>query len=112
MSMTSVRTLRGMLLDASKCVGVDASIRQLHMLLLIAEAGPEGVDGVTVERMSESSQAATSRTLKLLAVEKQLIEFFLDPADGRRRLARLSPKGLALVRKFDERVDRYGLTLI
>lgn len=44
-----------------------------------------------------SAQSTNSRNLSILR-ERKLAEAFLDPADGRRRLVRLTAAGLALVR--------------
>lgn len=86
-------------------MGPDATLRQVSTLLHIAAAGAEGIDGITVERKTGSSQAATSRNQKLLATSLALTEFFLDPHDGRRRLARLKPKGARLVNDLSRYVS-------
>lgn len=77
--------------------GGDSSLRLLAILLEVEAGGEAGVDGVTIARNVESSQASTSRNLKILALEHQLVEFFLDTQDFRRRLVRLTPKGRKVV---------------
>jgi DNA-binding MarR family transcriptional regulator len=68
--------------------------------LQVSLTGDSGIDGTTLERKTNSSQAATSRNLKLLSVQLGLVEFFLDQADGRRRLARCLPKGEQLINRM------------
>ena len=97
MSHSSTQRLIDSLEAAAVVMGPDTSIRQLLALLYIAQAGAAGIDGGTLQKHTDSSQAATSRALKLFGPTLGLSEFFLDQNDGRIRLARLVPKGQRLV---------------
>lgn len=102
MNVTDVRRLILTAEAASKVLGPEASLRQLLTLLYVTSAGEDGMDSTTVERRTQASQAATSRNLRSLSVGFGLIEFQLDPYDGRRRIAKACPKGKALVKKMLE----------
>ncbi len=104
MNLTTTQCILKLTARLSEALGPDATLRQVSTLLHVAMAGASGTDGVTVEQKTNSSQAATSRNLKLLAVQHGLLEFFLDQADGRRRLVRLSPKGVQLVTKLNKEI--------
>lgn len=97
MNISTLNCLLKALRIPSNEIGTEFSVRQLQALLHIAAAGRDGIDAVTLEAKTEASQAATSRALKMFALEFALVEFFLDQHDGRRRLARLTPKGARLV---------------
>lgn len=97
MNVLAVQKLLNALNVIATELGPDLTLRQLSGLLHIAQAGNSGIDGTTLERKMNSSQAATSRTMKLLGPTHGLAEYYLDQADGRRRLARLCPKGEKLL---------------
>ena len=97
--MTTARLL-AVVNQLSQELGPDATLRQVAALLHIGQASHAGIDGVTLEKKTDSSQAATSRTFKLLSQTHGLVEFFLDQADGRRRLARLTGAGNKLLAKL------------
>ncbi|WP_445978406.1 hypothetical protein [Stenotrophomonas muris] len=92
----SLRLLR----TAAELLGQDATNRQVLTLLMIAEAGEAGAEQASIEKATESAQSTTSRNLKLMCQEHGLAEFFLDPADGRRRLVRLTKAGRTAVDKL------------
>jgi len=100
MSLTTTNKLIKALDVAAEVLGPDATLRQLSSFLYVSQAGSAGIDGITLERHSRSSQAATSRNLRLLGPTLGLAEFVLDQNDGRRRLARLLPKGEQLVERM------------
>lgn len=105
MTMTASQKTLNLVTKLSEALGQDATLRQVQTLLCVALAGTSGIDGVTIEQRTGSSQAATSRNLKLLATTHGLAEFFLDQHDGRRRLVRLSPRGAALLSKLGKEVE-------
>lgn len=106
MTVASTRKFLNAIVAASDALGQDATLRQLQTLLYVAQSGSSGIDGVTLEKLTGSSQAATSRALKLFGPQLGMIEFFLDQADGRRRLARLTPKGERALESITSHVEK------
>lgn len=84
----------------AELLGQDASLRQALTLLMVAEAGEAGVEQYTIVTATDSAQSTTSRNLKILCQDLKLAEFYLDPADGRRRLVRLTKAGKTAVAKI------------
>ena len=101
MKPTTALSLAKTLAEAIENTHPELTVRQLDVFLYIVAAGHVGIDGTTLERHTNGSQASTSRTLKLFGPTLGLIEFFLDQNDGRRRLVRLTSKGIAVARKID-----------
>lgn len=98
-TMDVSRSLR-FLRVSSEVLGLDATHRMAITFMAIAEAGDDGVEQATIQKLTESAQSSTSRNLKVLCNELKLGEFFLDPADGRRRLVRLTRTGKAAAAKI------------
>lgn len=107
MSVSTTQQLLRIVRHAAEATNTDLTLRQLTTLLMVGAAGSEGIDATTIERRTESSQAATSRNLKKLSVEYQLVKAILDPADGRRRVFIMAPKGNALLPKMQRCIDEY-----
>lgn len=93
MNVTAIQKLLNTVQLLQKEIGPDLTLRQLSAFLHIAQAGSSGIDGQTLVHRTNSSQATASRAMKLLGPTLGLAEFYLDQQDGRRRLARLLPKG-------------------
>ncbi|WNH52408.1 hypothetical protein [Stenotrophomonas oahuensis] len=82
-------------------LGPDATLRQALALLVIAQSGEAGTDQTALATKTDGSPAAISRYLKWLGpIGLGLIETFLDPADGRLRLSRLTKAGRAAIAKL------------
>lgn len=84
----------------AELLGQDATLRQALTLLMVAEAGEAGAEQYAIVKATASAQSTTSRNLQILCQDLKLAEFFLDPADGRRRLVRLTKAGKAAVSKL------------
>ena len=84
----------------SEELGDETPMRHIHALYHIGMAGDAGIDAQTLDKKINASQASVSRILKLFAVEHRMVEFTLDLYDGRRRLARLTPKGRQFLEKL------------
>lgn len=105
MDAMKINRLFRMTQELGAATNPDLTIRQLSILLQVAAAGHAGVDVSTLELKTKSSQAAVSRTLKMLGVTYGLIVFHLDQADGRRRIATVTPTGAALLAKISRTLE-------
>lgn len=84
----------------AELLGQDATLRQALTLLMVAEAGDSGAEQASIVKATGSAQSTTSRNLQILCQDLKLAEFYLDPADGRRRLVRLTKAGKNAVAKI------------
>lgn len=88
--------------------GPDVTVRQLTTFLMVCTAGESGIDSSTIEKRTQSSQAAVSRNLTKLSAREGnwgVIEFRVDPSDRRRTYAVPSAKGKKL---YSELVRQFG----
>lgn len=106
MNVSNARRLSSAFELAIDEFGPDATLRQVQTLLVIAMAGPSGIDGATMTNRLKASQAGTSRHLKWLVVKHGMADYFLDPNDGRFRLTRLTSKGAKFVEKLLGTIDK------
>lgn len=111
MNVSEIQRVLNLLNVVGNSLGPDATIRQIQALLLVAQSGVAGIDSTTVQKRSASSQASTSRALKLLGSNLGLVEFFLDQSDGRLRLARMKPAGAKLVARMLHELQGNSLKL-
>lgn len=88
--------------------GRDITLRQLHTLAVVAAAGTGGVDVTQLAEQTDSSAAAISRNIRVFGsvhYKKEkgaglgFVDVALDPFDNRRRIVRITEKGLEVVRK-------------
>jgi DNA-binding MarR family transcriptional regulator len=98
-SVADLQKLVQLNLIVSEELGDETPMRHVHALYHIGLAGEAGIDSQTLDKKLKASQASVSRILKMFATEQRMIEFILDPYDGRRRLARLTPKGHQFLEK-------------
>lgn len=100
------RSLRAALTELAKATTVDLQVRQVLILLRVAEAGDQGVDAGRLAEDTGASPASVSRTVRTLGeihYAKQhegfgLVELQFDPTDNRKRVIKLTPDGRALLR--------------
>lgn len=100
------RCLRTALTELADATTVDLHVRQVLILLRIAEGGDQGVDAGRLAEDTGASPASVSRTVRTLGeihYNKQhegfgLVELMFDPTDNRRRVIKLTPDGRALLR--------------
>ena len=97
--------LRAALDTLARGASIDLSVRQVLILLRIAQAGDLGVDQGRLTEDTGVSPAAVSRTIRTLGdthYSKRhegfgLVHFEFDPTDNRRRIVRLSDAGRDLI---------------
>jgi DNA-binding MarR family transcriptional regulator len=100
------RSLRNALAALAEATTVDLQVRQVMILLRIAEGGDQGVDAGRLAEDTGASPASVSRTVRTLGeihYSKEhagfgLVEIQFDPTDNRRRVIKLTPDGRALIR--------------
>lgn len=107
MTTVDISSLRKAAEFLADTMGRDVTLRQIHTLIVVAEAGDAGIDVSELGRRTHSSPAAVSRNVRVLGMHHydrnrgagmELLEVTLDPADNRRRLVRIAERGRRTVR--------------
>ena len=85
--------------------------RPLGPARLLFEIGPDGAGVLALRRRLGLDSGYLSRLLRQLA-DEGLVEVVPDPADRRRRLATLTPRGLREWHELDDRSERLARDLV
>lgn len=112
----SLRNLTNAVNLIAERIGRDSTIRQLHVLLTVANAGDNGLTTAELADKTHSSLAATSRNIRVLGSGSLtgarggegmgLLFLEVDPADSRRRIVTLTEDGVATVREIKRELTK------
>jgi DNA-binding MarR family transcriptional regulator len=105
----SIYLLKAFCLGLSDALGPDSSLRRVMFLLVLWEAGIDGITATELEKRMEglvgAAQSTTSRSVRVLT-ESGLVESYLDSCDPRVRLVRLTGVARALLKSLADTAFR------